>query len=174
MKHIIRFSQVAALFAASFAHLACGLSPSLGAQERTTAEHRDVVESIERLFTAMARRDTVAARAVMAPGSRLYSIIVGSPSAALRQQSDSEFLASLAVGTERLLERIWTPTVLVRGPVASVWAPYDFHVNGAFSHCGVDSFTLVRVGGDWKVTGITYTVERSGCAPSPLGPPKAP
>ena len=170
MNHTIRLSRVAALLAL----LTYGLSPSLGAQERTTAEQRDVVESIERLFTAMARRDTVAARAVMAPGSRLYSIIVGSPSAAMRQQTDSAFLASLAVGTERLLERMWTPTVLVRGPVASVWAPYDFHVNGAFSHCGVDSFTLVRVGGDWKVTGITYTVERSGCAPSPLGPPKAP
>ena len=170
MKRSMRLSRFAGLLAL----LACGLSPSLGAQEQASAEQRAVVESVERLFGAMARRDTVAARAVMAPGSRLYSIIVGSPSAALRQQTDSAFLASLAVGTERLLERMWTPTVLVRGPVASVWAPYDFHVNGAFSHCGVDSFTLVRVGGDWKVTGITYTVERSGCAPSPLGPPKAP
>ena len=52
-----------------------------------------------------------------------------------------------------------------------VWAPYDFHVNGAFSHCGVDVFSLVRTAEGWRIAAVAYTVEREGCAPSPLGPP---
>ena len=50
-------------------------------------------------------------------------------------------------------------------------APYDFHRDGEFSHCGVDAFTLVRTESGWKISGGVYTVETEGCAPSPLGPP---
>jgi hypothetical protein len=51
-----------------------------------------------------------------------------------------------------------------------VHAPYDFHIDGKFSHCGTDVFTLVRAKGEWRIVSIVYTVQRTGCAPSPLGP----
>jgi hypothetical protein len=35
-------------------------------------------------------------------------------------------------------ERYWSPTVLVRGSIAVVWAPYEFWIDGRTSHCGVD------------------------------------
>ena len=73
---------------------------------------------------------------------------------------------------EALLERMWNPAVRVHGGLADLWAPYDFHQGGRFSHCGVDSFSLVRGPNGWLVASITYTVEQTGCAPSPLGPPK--
>ena len=66
---------------------------------------------------------------------------------------------------------MWHPRVELHGDVASVWAPYDFHRDGAFSHCGVDAFTLLRGDGGWVITGATYTVETADCPPSPLGPP---
>ena len=56
------------------------------------------------------------------------------------------------------------------GPLAQVWAPYDFHVNAAFSHCGVDSFILFKTTMSWQVASISYTVKPHGCTPSPLGP----
>ena len=58
----------------------------------------------------------------------------------------------------------------MHGPIASVWTPYDFWVDGKFSHCGIDIFDLVKTAEGWKISGLTYTVERTGCAPSPLGP----
>jgi hypothetical protein len=67
---------------------------------------------------------------------------------------------------------MWNPKVLIHGGLAVVWADYDFHLNGKFSHCGVDSVTLVTVSGAWKISGIAYTMETSECTPSPLGPPK--
>ncbi len=79
---------------------------------------------------------------------------------------------SLGASEARMLERMWDATVLVHGPLAQVWTPYDFYVNGEFSHCGVDSFTLVKTAEGWTVSGVAYTVEPSGCEPSPLGPPR--
>ncbi len=56
------------------------------------------------------------------------------------------------------------------GGIAVVWAEYDFHLNGKFNHCGVDQVNLLKTGAGWKIMGIAYTSETSGCAPSPLGP----
>jgi hypothetical protein len=52
-----------------------------------------------------------------------------------------------------------------------LWTPYDLYRNGSFSHCGVDAFTLVRGTRGWLVASVIYTIEPTGCAPSPLGPP---
>jgi hypothetical protein len=128
-----------------------------------------VVGAVQRLFDAMASRDTAAARALMLPGA---SFVSHRGSGMPRRQSDSAFLVSLATGREKLLERMWAPAVRIHGPLAEVWAPYDFHIDGAFSHCGVDAFTLLRTDSGWRISSIVYTVERTGCPPSPLGPPK--
>ena len=70
-----------------------------------------------------------------------------------------------------LLERAWNPTILIRRDIATFWAPYDFHVNGSFSHCGIDSFQLIKQQGQWFLTNLSWTVERENCEVSPLGPP---
>ena len=66
-------------------------------------------------------------------------------------------------------ERIWNAEVRVNGLIATVTAPYDFWIDGKFSHCGVDSFDFIKTGDGWKIAGGVYTVEQK-CAPSPLGP----
>lgn len=60
-------------------------------------------------------------------------------------------------------ERYWSPTVLVRGPIAVVWAPYEFWIDGATSHCGIDLFSFVQVDGRWLVSGTMWTVEPEAC-----------
>jgi hypothetical protein len=108
----------------------------------------------------------------MLPGAHLIAVMdPGAPTAAPRIQTDTMFYRSLGGGGAALLERMWQPTVLLHGSVATVHAPYDFHVGGKFSHCGTDVFTVVRAAGEWKISAITYTVQRTGCSPSPLGPP---
>ena len=49
------------------------------------------------------------------------------------------------------IEMYWSPTVLVRGPFAQVWAPYVLRDNGAVVHCGIDAFQLVKDAGAWKI-----------------------
>lgn len=61
-------------------------------------------------------------------------------------------------------ERYWTPTVLIRGGIAVVWAPYEFWIDGETSHCGVDVIDFVKIDGKWLVSNAMWTVEPEACA----------
>lgn len=146
---------------------------SAGAQSAASApaEEAAVVAVVQKFFDAMAARDLEAARAVVLPEGRDHSVREGAEGPIIRSFTHEDFIARLATGTEKLLERMWEPKVMIHGRIAMLWAPYDFHRNGEFSHCGVDAFTLVKTESGWKISGGVYTVETEGCAPSPLGPP---
>ena len=45
----------------------------------------------------------------------------------------------------------------IDGDLATVWTLYEFIYKGKQNHCGADAFTLVRVGGDWKIQNIIDT-----------------
>jgi Putative lumazine-binding len=61
-------------------------------------------------------------------------------------------------------ERYWNPTVLVRGSIALVWTPYEFWRDGKVAHCGIDTFDMVKVEGQWRVANSMWTVEPDACA----------
>jgi hypothetical protein len=138
----------------------------------TTSPEEVRVEMVARAFLeALSETDTAALRGLMASEVNLSSVREGPGGAAIGHSTGEDFLASLGRENQNLLERMWEPTVLVEGRVAVVWTPYDFHLNGEFSHCGIDIFTLLKGEDGWRVTGVTYNVIREGCPPSPLGPP---
>ncbi len=58
---------------------------------------------------------------------------------------------------ELLRERYWDGKIITDGNIATVWAPYDFYLNGAFSHCGVDLFYLVKENMSWRIAHFGYT-----------------
>jgi hypothetical protein len=151
------------------------LAIALAAPAAATAQASDsaaVIGAAETLLRAISTRDTALARTVFLPGAQIIAVSNPARPGAPRQQADTTFYRTLPQGTDQLLERMWSPVVSLYGTVATVATPYDFHINGKFSHCGVDVFTLVRAGDKWKVSAITYTVQPAGCAPSPLGPPR--
>jgi hypothetical protein len=151
------------------------LGALLLAPRQLSAQRADsiaVLGVVQRLFDALGSRDTVALRRLLIPGGQFVSVRLGNGPQVTRVTSDIDILRSLSMGTERMLERTWSPIVNVHGPLATVWAPYDFHVDGRTSHCGVDAFSLVRGADGWQIASITYTVELTGCAPSPLGAPR--
>lgn len=61
-------------------------------------------------------------------------------------------------------ERISFDVVKVDGPLAIAWTPYNFYYKGQFSHCGVNSFQLVRFNGGWKIQYIIDTRRKQGCS----------
>ena len=61
-------------------------------------------------------------------------------------------------------ERIVFESIKIDGPLAMVWTPYNFFYNGKFSHCGVNSFQLVRFDGAWKIQYLIDTRRKQGCA----------
>jgi hypothetical protein len=152
--------------------LACSVSPKSGAHERT-AEEAAALKTVQRFFDTMTSKDVAGASAVLDPEGGFVSVRWNDDGQrVVRRSSNRAYLDGLAAGPKTLLERMWDPDVQVHGPVATVRTPYDFHIDGVFSHCGVDIFQLLQAEGGWIITGGTYTVERTGCAASPLGPPK--
>lgn len=129
----------------------------------------DAVAAVHRIFGAMAAKDAAALRDAFLPDARLVAVL---PDGRVTTTAASEWSARIGSAPDALLERMWSPKVFIDGSLATLWAPYDFHRGGKFSHCGTDQVTLVRQDGAWKVASLAYTVKREGCEPSPLGPPK--
>ena len=65
--------------------------------------------------------------------------------------------------TEVYDERITFDAIKIDGELAIVWAPYKFYSGDKFSHCGVDSFQLVKINGEWKIQYLIDTRQRQGC-----------
>lgn len=118
---------------------------------------------------AIGRADTLTLRLHSVPDARLVALSE-EPTQQPRITPVDEFILQVQADSGRFEERMWAPQAHVQGRLATVWAPYDFHVDGAFSHCGIDTFSLVRMAHDWKVFSIAYTVVREGCPESPMGP----
>jgi hypothetical protein len=147
--------------------LLTGLSKSAAGQ----TPRDSAIAVVQEFFRAMRERDTAAARAVLTPDGHAVATLQGADSVTARITAHTGFVKQLAGFKETLRERMWDPTVMIRGPIAIVWAPYDFHRGETFSHCGVDAFSLVRGASGWRIVDIIYTVEPKGCEASPLDLP---
>jgi hypothetical protein len=138
---------------------------------RAPQSDRDaVVAAVQGFFDSMAARAPEAAKRFVLLEGRFVIVSTQDGKTTVRTRSFQDWVDGLATGKGKLLERMWNPEVRVHGALATVWTPYDFHIDGKFSHCGVDAFELVKTVDGWKITGAAYTVERTNCQPSPLGP----
>lgn len=147
----------------------CVLAP---ARTHAQSDSAAVVAAAQQLLDAINTRDVALAKSVLAAGAQFAAVrVTAAGQAPARIVSDTAFFRQISTGSTKQLERMWSPIVRVRGAIADVWTPYDFHIDGTFSHCGIDTFTLLKTAAGWKIVGIAYTVEPTGCAPSPLGPP---
>ena len=123
---------------------------------------------VQKLFAAMSAHDANAARALFLPEAMLFSVRPDGTSAAT---PNDRWIERMGAAKDSWLERIWEPKQFEHGTVAMVWAQFDFHRNGQFSHCGIDSFTLLKTSSGWKIAAVADTHETTTCTPSPLGPP---
>ena len=60
-------------------------------------------------------------------------------------------------------ERITYDFIKVDGPLAVAWTPYKFYLNGQFSHCGMNSFQLIRAKDGWRIQYIIDTRRKQPC-----------
>ncbi|MBX3146155.1 MAG: nuclear transport factor 2 family protein [Gemmatimonadales bacterium] len=126
-----------------------------------TEDARAAVVVVERMFDALARGDTAGMRATFVPEGRVVQTGTREGQPFYRVNSIDDFLRSIGSAAGRKLEeKIFEVESRVEDNLAVVWSRYDFFVNGAKSHCGVDSYQLVRVGAEWKLLHIVDTQQR--------------
>ncbi|HUH33176.1 MAG TPA: hypothetical protein VLZ28_04430, partial [Daejeonella sp.] len=59
--------------------------------------------------------------------------------------------------------RITFDQVLIDDNLASVWTSYQFYIGDKFSHCGVNSFQLVKGKEGWKIVYLIDTRRKENC-----------
>ena len=120
---------------------------------------------VNNLFTAMKNSDSLLLKTCFADKSILQTITKNKEGViSVKDESLHEFASSISTQPKGSLdEQIVFDVVKIDGPLAIAWTPYNFYYNGKFLHCGVNSFQLVRIGGEWKIQYLIDTWRKVGC-----------
>lgn len=130
-------------------------------QSRAQSAEDSVKSVIEQLFYAMKKSDGLLLKDCFADSAILQTI---TRSGTVRTDKAGEFVKQVStMPVDSADERIVFETVKVDDGLALVWTPYQFYYAGKFSHCGVNSFTLVRMAGKWKIQYLIDTRRRINC-----------
>jgi hypothetical protein len=120
---------------------------------------------VKQLFDGMRNSDASAILTVFADSAILQTVGKAKDGNIVVQNEDIKVFAnsisSLKKGAAD--EQIVFGSIKIDGPLAMVWAPYKFYFDGKFSHCGVDSFQLVFVNGQWKIQYLIDTRRKQPC-----------
>lgn len=136
---------------------------TFGQSQQEEAEVKKVVTDF---FEAFHQQDSVALRNLAHSTIKMQSI--GKDREGKMKVSTSsygDFLKSIAgiPSTTKFEEKLHSFNVQVNGPLAQVITPYSFLVNDKLSHCGVNSFTIVKEADEWKIIYLIDTRKREGC-----------
>ena len=129
------------------------------------SDEEAIKRTINTLFDGMRKTDTSLIRDAFTDAPFLQTVLKNKEgkTVLLTEPLDS-FMASIAKPRKEILdERIVLEVIKIDGELASVWTPYKFYVGEKFSHCGVDSFQLVKINGKWKIQYLVDTRRRQGC-----------
>ncbi len=121
--------------------------------------------TINTLFVAMKNGDASLFKTVFSDSAVMQTIIRNKEGQILvKTENVNDFAGFVGqLKKDSADERIRFETIKVDGPLAIAWTPYNFYYNGAFSHCGVNSFQLVRFEGEWKIQYLIDTRRKQGC-----------
>ncbi|HRI20759.1 MAG TPA: nuclear transport factor 2 family protein [Panacibacter sp.] len=119
---------------------------------------------INKMFTAMKEGDGKSLMECFADSAILQSISEKDGRVSVTNESVKDFADFVATQPKGAAdERINFDLVKIDASLAIAWTPYQFYYNGKFSHCGVDSYQLVRINGAWKIQYLIDTRRKTGC-----------
>jgi hypothetical protein len=126
-----------------------------------TSDEKDALAACQKVFDGMAANDAPRILAAMTADARLYGVRANGAAYAMPADQWATRLAGIQ---SKFIERFTkAPVVSIHGPIANVWGEYEFLRDGKFTHCGVDSFNLLKTSDGWKVAAVFDTEETTGC-----------
>lgn len=124
-------------------------------------QNQEIEKPIRNLFLGMKNADPELMKSAFAEGAVLQNI---AKDGTVKNENVQEFIASVSkFSKDDLDERIVIDAVHTDGGLASVFTPYSFFFKGKFSHCGANSFQLVKQQNDWKIQYIIDTRRKENC-----------
>ncbi|MEO0527501.1 MAG: nuclear transport factor 2 family protein [Bacteroidota bacterium] len=137
--------------------------PSIFAQ---ASEEEAVQKTIEAFFEAFHQQDSILIKQTVSEDIILQTIGKNREGETrMRTDEFSDLIKSIVSipDTTDFQEKILSFNIQVDGAMANAWTPYEFWINGNFSHCGVNSFQLFKDGDAWKIIYLVDTRRREGC-----------
>ena len=126
-------------------------------------EKDKILETVNKFLLVLETGDTALAKEILVPKGSNFSIREEGNSFRIKHTNYKTLIENLPKTKGKYREVISDPKILVHKNIAVLWAKYIFFIDGKFSHCGVDSFSLIKSEGKWKIASIIYTVEKKGC-----------
>jgi hypothetical protein len=122
----------------------------------------DIKKVIQTLFIAMQQGDSSLASSCFDGSAHLQTALFNqktNKTKLINEPLDSFLFQvnSIKKLTVKIEERITHYDIKIDDPLASVWADYEFYIDGKLSHKGVDAFQLFKSESGWKIIQICDT-----------------
>ena len=140
--------------------------PKSSAQKQKPEDPEKAIKAtINRFFDGMEKGDTALLKSACAPGMILQTYMADKEGKMeVYTETFADFLAMVgAPSTDQYDERIKFEGIYAEKSLASAWTPYSFYINGKRSHCGTNSFQLIKTAQGWKIQYIIDTRRKQGC-----------
>ena len=124
-----------------------------------------IKQTINNLFDGMRKSDTALLRSAFAEGAMLQSVNKNKQGqVGIQTEPLDSFIYFIAKPHSIVYdERITFDLIKVDQDLAIAWTPYKFYLSDKFSHCGVDSYQLVKINGVWKIQYLIDTRRKDNC-----------
>lgn len=127
-------------------------------------DEKAAMHIVNTMFAEMANHNPPAIAGLFTAEATLTAIIKNKEGkSTVRVFTGEAFSKNFAENRGPIREDMYAPEVKIFGDLVMVWGRYIFFSNGKISHCGVNSFHLVRTDAGWKIASISSTMEPQGC-----------
>ena len=128
-----------------------------------SAQHPN--EVIEAFFESFHKKDTTSLKDFFTLDARLVSVQNSLTGYRTREESIQDFIVAIGSIHDDLSfeERLLDYKVVDASGMTLVLTPYEFYVNGVFSHCGTNVFTLAEKETKWKILAL-YDTRNKVCS----------
>lgn len=125
-----------------------------------------VRNTVDEFFTAFHAQDSVGLANLVSTSIVLQTIGTGKDGKTiLREENFKDLIQSIVSipDSVNFKEKLLDYSIQIDGAMANAWTPYEFWINDNFSHCGVNSFQMVKLEGEWKIIYLIDTRRKEGC-----------
>ena len=126
-----------------------------------SAQHpRNVIETF---FEAFHQKDTTSLKGFFTNDAHLTSVQNSLGGVKTKEESVEDFIQAIGSIPDDLSfeERLLGFNIVDASGMTLVFTPYEFYVNGRFSHCGTNVFTLIEKESKWKILALYDTRNKS-------------
>ena len=139
---------------------------SVGISAQNQSEEKTIKKVISTFFDALHQGDSTLMKSTLHQDLKIQTTFTNKEGdKQLRTQTKAQLLKGVASKkvSDKYLEKLLSYTIKIDGNLASVWTPYQFYLNGNFSHCGANSFQLFNNNGQWEIIYLVDMRRRSNC-----------